>query len=73
MKADKFKNEHLMNQDLIQGCCLSHTFFNIYVDDLLRNWRVRGLEGIKLEQELYVNILQFAGDFILIQYSEKKL
>lgn len=55
-KAGKFKNEHLMNQDVIYSVAGFVSYvFSIYVDDLLRNLKVKYLEGvIKIEQELIV-------------------
>jgi hypothetical protein len=62
-----------INEGVRQGCNLSPALFNIYVDDLLRNWRHKVDAGILLKRNLYLNTLLFADDQVVIQDSEDKL
>jgi len=62
-----------INQGVQQGCNLSPTIFNIYIDDLLRNWKHKVDAGIVLKRNLYLNTLLFADDQVIIQDSEDKL
>ena len=52
---------------------LSPALFNIYIDDLLRNWKLKAEDGIMLKRNLYINTLFFADDQVIIQDSEDKL
>jgi len=62
-----------INQGVQQGCNLSSALFNIYIDDLLRNWKHKADAGILLKGSLYLNTLPFADDQVVIQDSEDKL
>jgi len=62
-----------INQGLRQGCKLSPAVFNIYIDDLLRNWKHKADAGILLKRNLYLNTLLFADDQVVIKGSEDKL
>ena len=55
-----------------QSCNLSPALFNIYIDDLLRNWIQKVGAGIMLQRNLYLNTLLFASDQVIIQDSEDK-
>jgi len=56
-----------INQRARQGCNLSPALFNIYIDDLLRNWKQKADVGILLQRNLYLNTLLFADDQVVIQ------
>ena len=56
-----------------QGCNLSPALFNIYIEDLLRNWKQKADAGIMLKRNVYLNTLLFADDQVIIQDSEGKL
>jgi hypothetical protein len=62
-----------INQRVRQGCNLSTALFNMYIEDLLRNWKYKADAGIVLQRNLYFNTLLFADDQIIIQDSEDKL
>jgi len=50
-----------------KGVILSLAPFNIYIDDLLRNWKHKADAGLLLKRNLYLNILLFADDQAVIQ------
>ena len=56
----KILEEIYINQGVRQVCNLSLALFNIYIDDLLRNWKYKVGSGIVLKRNLYLNILLFA-------------
>ena len=62
-----------INQAVRQGCNLSPSLFNIYIGDLLRNWKHKAGTGIKLKINIYLNTLLFSDDQIITQDSEDKL
>ena len=49
------------------------TIFNIYIDDLLRNWKYKVDAGIVLKGNLYLNTSLFADDQVITQDFEDKL
>ena len=49
------------------------TIFNIYIDDLLRNWKHKADAGVLLKRNLYLNTLLFADEQVVIQGSIDKL
>jgi len=61
-----------INQGVRQGCNLSLALFNIYIDELLRNWKHKADAGIMLKISIYLNTLLFADDQVIIQDSEDK-
>ena len=73
MQEGKFLKKKYINQGVREGCNLSPAFFNIYVDDLLRNWKHKFDAGIMLERNLYLNKLLFPDDQVIIQDSEDKV
>jgi hypothetical protein len=62
-----------INQGVCQGCSLSPTLFNIYLDDVTREWKTRSNLGIRLKETAALNTLLFADDQIIIQESEDEL
>ena len=52
---------------------MSPALFNIYTDDLLRNWKHKADVGIMLKRNLSLNTLLFADDQVIIPDSEDKL
>jgi len=47
--------------------------FNIYIDNILRNWKHKADAGILLKRNLFLNTLLFADDQVVVQDSEDKL
>jgi len=69
----KILDKIYINQGVQQGCNLSRALFNIYIDDLLRNWKHKADTDIKLKRNIYLNTLLFADDQVIIQDPEDKL
>jgi hypothetical protein len=61
------------NKGVWQGCCLSPTLFNIYVDDMLRTWKDQIISGIQLNKNTYISSILYADDMVIIQESEDEL
>jgi len=62
-----------INQGVRQWCNLSPALFNIYIEELLKNWKHKSDTGILLKRNLCLNTLIFADDQVVIQDSEDKL
>ena len=62
----KILDKIYINQGVRQGCNLSLALFNIYIDDLLRNWKHKSDTGIKFKRNIYFNTLLFADDQVII-------
>jgi len=73
LRRKKILDKIYVNQGVLQGCNLSPALFNIYTDDLLKNWKHKADAGIMLERKLYLNTLLFADDQVITQDSEDKL
>jgi hypothetical protein len=56
-----------INQGIRHGCNLSLALFNIYIDDLLKDWKHKTDAGVR---NLYLNTLLFADDQVVVQDSE---
>jgi hypothetical protein len=69
----KILGKFVINQGLRQGCSLSPTLFNIYMDDLLRKSKLQVNPGIILKTNLAFSTLLFADDHLIIQDSKDKL
>lgn len=65
--------EFEINQGVRQGCGLSPTLFNIYLDYILRKWRCHVDPGIRISNDDYLNTLLFADDMLIIQENENRL
>jgi len=61
------------NQGLKQGCSMSPTLFNIYIDNTVREWDQTIETGIKLNQHTKIKTILFADDLLIIQSSENDL
>jgi hypothetical protein len=61
-----------MKQEVRHGCSMS-PLFNIYLDDVIREWKTRSNEGIRLMENVAVNKLLFAYDQIIIQETKQDL
>ena len=52
-----------------QGCPLSHTLFNLYVNNLLNDLIENGFDSVHLSDKLHITCLAYADDIILISKS----
>jgi len=69
----KILDKIYINQGVQQGCNLSLALLNIYINNLLRDWKHKADAGIRLKRNFYLNTLFFADDQVIIQDSEDKL
>ena len=61
------------NQDVQQGCSMSPTLFNIYIDDLINEWKKSVDPGLRISQDKCINMLLYADDLVIFQDTEAKL
>jgi hypothetical protein len=69
----RYSKDIKIYQGVRQGCSLSPTLFNIYLDDVIREWKTRSNPGLWLKETAALNTLLFADDQIIIQESGDKL
>ena len=62
-----------VNKGVRQGCILSTTLFNIYLDDIITKWLKQDITGIKLSKNQQLSTLQFADDQVIIADTEDNL
>lgn len=62
-----------VNSGLRQGCSLSPTLFNIYIDNILREWQIDDNSGFKIGPQYYLGTLLFADDQIIFGKTENEL
>lgn len=61
------------NKGVRQGCSISPTLFNIYLDDIYRVWKNKVDRGVQLKGSFYINSILYADDKVVIQETENKL
>lgn len=44
-----------------------------YVDDMIQRWKTQAHPGIQLNKDIYVTIILFGGDQLIIQKAEDEL
>ena len=73
----KFNNKPLksveINKGVHQGCPLSPTLFNIYLDEIIIKWQKQNITGIKLSKHQQLSTLLFADDQVIIADREDNL
>jgi len=62
-----------INKGVRQGCPLSPTLFNIYLDEIITKWQNQDITGIKLTKHQQLSTLLFADDQVIIANSEDNL
>lgn len=60
-------------QGVRQGCSISPTLFNIYIDHIVKIWKNEINTGITIGHNKLLNILLFADDLVIIQGNEDNL
>ena len=61
------------NKGVRQGCCLSPTLFNIYINKIIQNWKSRFNRGIQLDRNTLLNSILYADDLVLLVEREDDL
>jgi hypothetical protein len=62
-----------INKGIRQGCPLSPTMFNIYLDEIITKWQKQDITGIKLKKTQQVSTLLFADDQVITADTEDNL
>ena len=55
-----------INKAVRQGCPLSPTLFNIYLDEIITKWQKQDITRIKLSKNQQLSTLLFADDQVII-------
>jgi hypothetical protein len=50
-----------INQSISQGCSLSPTLFNIYLNCVIREWKMRNNQRMLLKEKVFLNTLLFTN------------
>ena len=69
---DKLTNSVPIRRGVRQGCILSPTFFNMYLEKIFQNALEDIQEGIKVN-ERFVNNIRYADDTVIIANSQEGL
>jgi len=62
-----------INKGVRQGCLLSPTLFNIYLDEIMTKWQNQDKTGNKLSKNQQLSRLLFADDQVMIADTEDSL
>jgi len=62
-----------INKGERQGCPLSPTPFNIYLDEIITKWQKQDITGIKLSKNQQLSTLLLADDQVIIAETEDNL
>ena len=62
-----------INKGVRQGCPLSPTLFNIYLDEIITKWQKQDITGIKLSKTQQLSKLLFADDQVIAANTEDNL
>jgi len=62
-----------INKGVRQGFALSHTLFNIRLDEIITKWQNQDITGIKLSKNQQPSTLLFADDQVIIANTEDNL
>jgi ribosomal protein RSM22 (predicted rRNA methylase) len=62
-----------INKGVRQGCDLSPTVFNIYLDEIITKWQNQDITGVKLSKNQQLSTLLFVDDQVIIADTEDNL
>jgi len=71
--SNKLSKPVEINKGVRQGCPLSPTLFNIYLDEIITKWQKQDITGIKLSKNQQLSMLLFADDQVVIADTEDNL
>jgi hypothetical protein len=62
-----------INREVCQGCPMSPTLFNIYVNEIISEWDNNDIKGLKISGNTEIKTLLFADDQVIMAESENLL
>jgi hypothetical protein len=62
-----------INKGVRQGCPLSPTLFNVYINEVIKDWNQIYTKGINVQNSTKLNTILFADDQVIIANSEDNL
>lgn len=65
--------QEYINKGVRQGCPLSPTLFNIYIDDIINSWSESNNSGLQITRNKKISTILFADDQLIISDSEDNL
>ncbi|AAC97621.1 Reverse transcriptase [Melanoplus sanguinipes entomopoxvirus] len=55
-----------INKGIKQGCAVSLSLFNIYIDHIMNEWKQHNIKGIELNDNTNLNYILYADDLVII-------
>jgi hypothetical protein len=62
-----------INKGVRQGCLLSPTLFNVYINEVIKGWNQIYTKGINVQNTTKLNTVLFADDQVIVGSSENNI